>query len=55
MKVKFTRDHLDNKSGDEIEVTQEQANYFFSMGLAVDTEDKEAVEKPKRGPKPKDK
>jgi len=34
MKVKFERDHLDNKKGDVIEVDEARANYFKMVGIA---------------------
>lgn len=34
MKIKLLKDHLDNVSGETIEVTEERAYYLFRVGVA---------------------
>jgi hypothetical protein len=40
MKVKFLKDHLDNKQGDTIDVHEDRANYWERTGVAEKTEKK---------------
>lgn len=53
MKVKFLKNHLDNKKGDVADVTKERANYWQLVGVAETTD---AASKPaKKGKTPKTK
>ena len=48
MKVQFLKDHLDNKAGDVVEVTEDRANYFIMNNVAEKHVKKETKElKPK--------
>ncbi len=47
VKVKFLKDHLDNKKGDVIEVTKEMANYFVVTGIAKNHKEEKAEVSPK--------
>jgi hypothetical protein len=42
MKVKFLKDHLDNKKGDTIEVDADRANYWELTGVAEKADKKGA-------------
>lgn len=53
MKVKFLKDHLDNKKGDAIEVTEERANYFNRVGVAEKTDAASKTAAPKKAAAPK--
>jgi hypothetical protein len=48
MKVKFLKDHLDNKKGDSIDVHEDRANYWERTGVAEKIE-----KKPNQGKKEK--
>lgn len=45
MKVKFLKDHLNNKAGDVIDVDEARANYWKKTGVAEPTEEAENKEK----------
>ncbi len=46
MKIQFLKDHLDNKDGDKVDVSDDLANYLIRMGAAKEMK-KEKVEKTK--------
>ena len=45
MKVKFLRQHLENKQGDVVEVEDERANYWLLTGVAEKVQVEELKEK----------
>jgi len=48
MKVKFLKNHLDNKKGDIAEVETQRARYFINVGVAKEhKEEKKAPAKKK--------
>jgi len=48
-KVKFLKDHLDNKANQSVEITDEQANYFERTGVAVKEEKQAYNNKQQKG------
>ena len=55
MKVKFLKDHLDNKKGSVAEVETQRARYFINVGVAEESNEgtTEPVVEPKAPKKPR--
>lgn len=43
MKIKYLKDHLDNKAGSEIDLPEAQANYLIRVKVAVAVIEKKIV------------
>lgn len=48
-KVKLLKDHLDNKEGEVMEVSEERANYFQRCGVAEEVKEEEKKAPTKKG------
>lgn len=48
MKVKFLKDHLENKKGDIKTVNDWRANYWVKTGVAYEVVEKKELKQPKK-------